>query len=101
MEFYTPYIKIFSSFFIIILIGAVTVCSYMLPYLIAKIRNHNQLLAIGVLNILAGWTLLGWIVAIVWACTSNVSPKQAKSRKKLAYNSQQEANDDRFSRMKP
>jgi hypothetical protein len=25
------------------------------------------------LNLLGGWTLLGWIVAIVWACTTDVA----------------------------
>jgi hypothetical protein len=29
-------------------------------------------LAIGVLNFFLGWTLLGWIGALVWACTADV-----------------------------
>lgn len=42
---------------------------YFLPLAVAQHRRHPQSLAIGVLNIVAGWTLLGWIVALVWACT--------------------------------
>jgi hypothetical protein len=41
---------------------------YFLPLIVAKTRDHRQVLAIGVLNVLAGWTLVGWVVALVWAC---------------------------------
>lgn len=43
---------------------------YLIPYLVAVHRSHHQRGAIAVLNILLGWTLLGWIVALVWACTA-------------------------------
>lgn len=54
-----------TSFLIIALI----VCAYLLPTLIAASRGHHNLLAIGMLNLLLGWSVLGWIVALVWACT--------------------------------
>jgi len=44
---------------------------YFFPTLIAKIRNHHNATAIIVLNISGGWTIIGWIVALVWSCTSN------------------------------
>jgi len=34
----------------------------------AKSMNHPQTLAIGVLNLFAGWTFIGWLGALVWAC---------------------------------
>lgn len=43
---------------------------YFLPLAVAQHRRHPQILAIGVLNVVAGWTLIGWIVALVWACTA-------------------------------
>ena len=43
---------------------------YMLPFIVAAVRSHHQTLAIFVLNLLAGWTFIGWLVAIVWACTA-------------------------------
>jgi hypothetical protein len=43
---------------------------YFLPALVAALRNHHQATAIGVLNLLAGWTVLGWVLAIVWAFTA-------------------------------
>lgn len=40
---------------------------YFLPYIIAKRNNHKNAEAIGILNMLLGWTLIGWVVALVWA----------------------------------
>jgi hypothetical protein len=45
---------------------------YFLPALVAYYRGHNNRLAIAVCNILLGWTVLGWVVSIIWASTSNV-----------------------------
>ena len=42
--------------------------AYFLPTLIALSRGHHQRLAIGILNLAGGWTVIGWIAAIVWAC---------------------------------
>jgi hypothetical protein len=41
---------------------------YFLPSLIGD-RKRNKW-TIFVLNLLAGWTIVGWIIATVWACTS-------------------------------
>lgn len=40
---------------------------YFLPAIVAKMRNNKDFTAILVLNIFLGWTLLGWVVALVWA----------------------------------
>jgi hypothetical protein len=40
---------------------------YFVPSLIAWTRKHRSLLAIIALNILLGWTGLGWIGAFVWS----------------------------------
>lgn len=42
---------------------------YFLPGLIAYNRKHKNEGAIVVLNLLLGWTLLGWIIALVWSFT--------------------------------
>jgi hypothetical protein len=42
---------------------------YFLPALQAWYHGHRNTPAILVLNILAGWTAIGWIVAMVWAFT--------------------------------
>lgn len=52
---------------------------YMLPAIVASRRGRAPG-AIMVLNILLGWTLLGWVLALVWACTElTPSERAAKS----------------------
>ncbi len=48
---------------------------YFLPTIVATARSHHNTLAIFILNLLTGWTILGWIIAIVWACT-RAQPQQ-------------------------
>ena len=45
---------------------------YFLPALIAGIRRHRNRLAIGVMNLILGWTAVGWIICLVWCLTCNV-----------------------------
>jgi hypothetical protein len=40
---------------------------YLLPGAIAIMRGRSSTLAIFVLNLLLGWTFVGWVVAPVWA----------------------------------
>lgn len=43
---------------------------YFIPYWIASTREHHNKMAIFWLNLLAGWTLLGWFGAFIWALTA-------------------------------
>jgi hypothetical protein len=52
----------------VITVLAVGLFFYFLPAFIAWQRNHHALLAIFILNLLLGWTFLGWVAALVWAC---------------------------------
>jgi hypothetical protein len=40
---------------------------YFLPTIIAERRRHADLLAIFLINLLLGWTFIGWIFALVWS----------------------------------
>jgi hypothetical protein len=40
---------------------------YFIPSLVARDRMHPSLQAVFALNLLLGWTLLGWVAALVWA----------------------------------
>ena len=40
---------------------------YFLPFLIASLRQHKNILAIFLLNFALGWTFLGWIVVLIWS----------------------------------
>jgi hypothetical protein len=48
---------------------------YFLPAIIAGMRKHNNTLAIFVLTLFLGWTLLGWIGALVWSVTNSSQVK--------------------------
>ena len=43
---------------------------YFLPWIIAASRGHKNAVAIFMLNLLLGWTALGWIAALVWSFTN-------------------------------
>lgn len=47
---------------------------YLLPTTIAIIRRRTNTTAIFVLNLFLGWTLIGWVVALVWAVATD-APK--------------------------
>jgi Superinfection immunity protein len=40
---------------------------YFLPSIVALARSKRDLLSIFLLNLFLGWTLIGWIVSLVWA----------------------------------
>ena len=40
---------------------------YFLPTIIGIARSKRDLLSIFLLNLFLGWTLIGWVVALVWA----------------------------------
>lgn len=52
-----------AGLFLAILVLAV----YFLPTVIGVSRQHNNLAPIFLLNLLLGWTLVGWVVALAWS----------------------------------
>lgn len=52
-----------STFYVLIIVGL-----YFLPSILAGIWKKKQLNPILILNFLGGWTGIGWLVALVWAC---------------------------------
>jgi hypothetical protein len=44
---------------------------YLLPTIIAAARWHYNAGAIFILNLFLGWTFLGWLAALIWACTDS------------------------------
>ncbi|MEO1038003.1 MAG: superinfection immunity protein [Pseudomonadota bacterium] len=43
---------------------------HFLPTLIALLRGHHNGFAIFLTNLLLGWTVIGWIVALIWSFTA-------------------------------
>jgi hypothetical protein len=52
---------------------AASIAIYFLPTIVAAKREHHNVTAIFVLDLLLGWTLIGWVCALVWACTQTYS----------------------------
>ncbi|MGH7813207.1 MAG: superinfection immunity protein [Candidatus Binataceae bacterium] len=63
--------------FILLLIGGVF---YLVPGFVASDRGHRNAAAIWALDILLGWTFIGWVVALVWALTSPPPPPPSVPR---------------------
>lgn len=54
-----------------LVITIVAAILYFLPYANAKSRKHKSAGAIGALNLFLGWTLIGWLAALIWSFTGN------------------------------
>ena len=63
-------ITIYIAYFLGFLLGLFI---YFLPTYIASKRKHSNKASIILVNILLGWTFIGWVVAIVWAVSSQNS----------------------------
>ena len=54
-------------------LGAFTL--YMVPSIEADARNREDAFAITLFNVLLGWTVVGWIAALVWARRSSTEKR--------------------------
>lgn len=57
---------IFALIVIVLLIAF-----YFLPFIIAVNRKHKNRVPIFLVNLIFGWSFLGWIAALVWSFTAN------------------------------
>ncbi|MBU2759942.1 superinfection immunity protein [Acidithiobacillus sulfurivorans] len=48
---------------------------YFIPTIIAMRRKKSNLAAIMVLNIFLGWSLVGWVISLVWALSMDAQPQ--------------------------
>jgi hypothetical protein len=44
---------------------------YFIPCFVSGAKHKTNGIAIAMLNLFLGWTLVGWVVALVWACTND------------------------------
>lgn len=54
-------IQISMSFLILFL--------YFVPSFVAFLRNHHNRWAILLLNVFLGFTMIGWVIALIWSAT--------------------------------
>ena len=62
----TLILVLIAGFFLTIILVAVS----LIPTFIAVIRKHPLSQRIILVNIFLGWTVVGYILAMVWACSS-------------------------------
>lgn len=52
-------------------ISTVLTLGYLLPWAIAATRGKSNSVAIALVNLFLGWTFIGWVIALVMACTAH------------------------------
>ena len=62
-----------QDFFIFIVVAII----YMFPTAIAYQRGHQSQGGIAALNILLGWSLVGWVIALIWSCSAVSKPARS------------------------
>jgi len=65
-----------ASFFFFPFLGfglGIPLILYFLPSIIAAARSKRDTLAIFLLNLFLGWSVIGWIVALIWAAKNDVT----------------------------
>lgn len=71
-----------TAFWLIALTGALAL--YFLPLIIGNNRHLRAQFALFLVNLLFGWTLLGWFACLIWAATGNTREQDAYYRRVFA-----------------
>lgn len=82
-EYINPFSAFFGGSFIIISL------IYFFPTMVCLLRKHNNKIPIFIVNIILGWTFIGWVVALVWSFTSNTENQATPRQQNTSSN-----NDD-------
>lgn len=61
---------VFFGFIVIVIGGGI----YLAPTIIASRKGHPNTTSIAIINITLGWSLIGWIIALVWAVKESEAP---------------------------
>tara|TARA_B100001057_G_scaffold478500_1_gene549012 strand:- start:201 stop:602 length:402 start_codon:yes stop_codon:yes gene_type:complete len=94
--------------FIFTVVALLFLAIYFLPTIVAVARKKVNEGAIFVLNLFLGWSLIGWVVALVWALSSPETTESKPRKKTLEpsntkeklMNSENVASDDVSSQIK-
>lgn len=60
--------KVDKAQMIVAWVITVMTLGYMLPWAVAASRGKSNALPVALVNFFVGWTLIGWVVALVMAC---------------------------------
>ena len=76
-----------------VIVFFVGVAIYFLPSINASSRKHPNSTSIFLLNLFLGWTLLGWVAALVWSASSVMQPIAQTTELKAS------AEEDKYSKL--
>jgi len=57
-----------SALVLVLVVIAIAIIHFV-PTIIAFHRDHPNKIGIFVLNLLLGWTVIGWVAALIWSLT--------------------------------
>lgn len=64
--------EVIIGFFVLIAFLIVLSITF-IPVIIAVTRKHNDTILIFLLVFFFGWTVIGWIIALIWSLSSTIS----------------------------
>ena len=71
-----PIVSMKSKIIWFIFILSITGLIYFIPTIVSLVRNNTYKIYIIGINILLGWTLLGWIVCLIWSFVDKKNVKE-------------------------
>ena len=60
-----------GSIILVILLFIFLISLYFLPTIVAFMKRRRNRLPVFLLNLLLGWSFVGWVIALVWAANSD------------------------------
>lgn len=58
----------FNNLILMIIMGFL----YFFPIIVAHDRKHSKVLSIFICNLFFGWTFIGWVISLIWACNEKI-----------------------------
>lgn len=56
---------------------------YIMPASLAHKKNHKDFIPILILNVFLGWTLVGWVIALMWVYKYSPESDIEQARRKI------------------
>jgi hypothetical protein len=74
-----------EGFWLAELIPLFLIIFYIMPFCVAAARAHHSAVPIMVVNLLLGWTVVGWFFAMGWALLGPAQTPQSRARDARRY----------------
>ena len=57
---------------LLLVLGLVGFCLYIMPTIVAFTRKHKQRVPILVINFFLGWSVIAWVLTLAWSLSNDV-----------------------------